>query len=173
MPTRERNDDKMSDAPIIDELVLSFERQGFYLTPRQHKFCRLMLKHGQATKAARLAGFPDPEDNGQSLWSTYSAPLTHFRNETRFEHNLVVNGYTRMAQAENDVILNSAEVAASSGNIAARYEQVPNDSIQKIGFEGLRKVFGMDAAQGLVISDGGKAELPPSTQEMLKNAYEQ
>jgi hypothetical protein len=151
----------MSDINLIDPMVLSFERQGFYLTPRQVEFCRFMLKHGNSTRAARLAGIPDPEFNGQALYQMFRDPLNNWRVEIDFHRDLVLNGYTRMAQAVNIITNPDTD----------EIEEIPNDNIQKIGFEGLRKVLGLDANQGLDLNMSGRIGLPITLQEKMANAY--
>jgi hypothetical protein len=163
----------MDNGPVIDPMVLFFERQGFFLTIRQLEFCRFMLKHGDAVKAARLSDYPEPKDNGPALYGMFLGPLNAWREETNFDYNLALGVYRRQAQAENKIISNAAEVAASAGDIEVEYDHVPNERVAGKGADGLCRMLGFNAAQGLDVNLGGSVELPVTLREKLDNAYKQ
>ncbi len=161
----------MTSLPPIDPIALFFERQGHYLQARQLAFCRFMLDSGDQRKAAKRAGFVNPEEDGATLYSMYRDTLEAYRKEQNLDWDLAVNVYRQMAAATNKVIENEAEVVASAGTVKAKYEHVPNFSVRKPGADGLCKVFGFNAPDKLDMDVTARAELPASLQEKLDNAY--
>jgi len=162
----------MSTEQIYDQMVLFFERQGIYLTPRQVDFCRLFLKYQDATKAARLAGYPDPKDCGENLYIMYREYISAWQSELDRDKDLVMTNYRRMAQATVRVITNREEMMINK-EAEAIYEDVPDDKTRAIGCKGIRDVLGLDKTKEVDLNLRGRVELPASTREKMDKVYVQ
>ncbi len=162
----------MQDGPVIDPMVLNFERQGFFLSPRQLEFCRFMFQYANAIKAAKKAGYPEPRINGPALFGMFKTPMDVYREEAGLDREGVLATYRRQMNSERRVLTNSDELKANP-NIEPTYEYEPDENLAGKGAKGLRDVLGLDKAKGLDVNMNATVGLPPSTREMLDDAYDQ
>lgn len=162
----------MNNELLIDPLVIFFERHGLFLQTRQVEFCRFFIKHGSAVRAAKLAGYPDPQIAGPALYEMFGTTLQDYMKHNNFDVNLVLNNYRRMAQSTNRILINSDELAANN-DAEPEYDDIPNDAVRRVGLEGLRKVLGLDAAQDLNLNVGEQKQMPASMREKLDRVYKQ
>jgi len=149
----------------FDALLLFAETRGIYLTERQLEYCRRVLHCNDSIKAARDAGFADPEDDGCKMYDAYSEMLEEWRAYKRTDYFNSLNVYR---DAQKATVIKKIKVEGGDD-----IEQTqPSHSTRIHGTKGLCDMLGFNAPteSKVTVTPG---EIPESVQEILDRVYKQ